>query len=58
MYGPLEGRMVPLSKCPLMIVLVSSCSAWDRGYIFVGSVVGAPGFRSIAWSHGRLGGNL
>jgi hypothetical protein len=35
-YGPLDGHIVPLFKCPLMNSRVSFCLAWEREYIFPG----------------------
>src|SRR5580693_2521741 len=35
----------------------STSSACDSGMSFPGSAAGAPGFSSMAWSHGRDGGN-
>jgi hypothetical protein len=50
-YGDLDIRIVPRSRCSLMIFLVSSCSSCVSGRSLPGRVAGAPGSSSIAWSH-------
>jgi hypothetical protein len=57
LYGLLDGLIVPLAVCSFTKDRSSTSSAWDRGMSFPGSVAGAPGFSSIAWSHGQDGGN-
>jgi hypothetical protein len=49
---------MPLAVCSFTKDRSSTSSAWDSGMSFPGSVAGMPGFSSIAWSHGRDGGNL
>jgi hypothetical protein len=48
---------VPLAVCSFTKDRSSTSSAWDSGMSFPGSAAGAPGFSSIAWSHGRDRGN-
>src|SRR5580693_7266172 len=43
--------------CSFTNLRSSCCSAWDSGMSLPGSAAGAPGLSSIAWSHGRDGGN-
>src|SRR5580693_4693062 len=43
--------------CSFTNLRSSSCSAWDSGMSLPGSAAGAFGLSSIAWSHGRDGGN-
>jgi len=57
-YGLLDGRMVPLSKCSLTNLRNSVSSGWDSGISLPGSDAGTPGLSSMAWSHSRVGGNL
>jgi hypothetical protein len=48
---------VPLAVCSFTKDRSSTSSAWDSGMSLPGSAAGAPGFNSIAWSHGWDGGN-
>ena len=50
--------MVPRSSCSFRNLLSSCCSDCDSRILRLMSVAGAPGFSSIAWSHGRGGGNF
>jgi hypothetical protein len=55
-YGLFDLWMVPYSKCSSKNFWSSSCSAVDSLIVLLMSVVGAPGFSLILWSHGLLGG--
>ena len=52
-----DGRIVLRARCSLTKLRVSSNSGCDRRMSLAGSVAGAPGLSSIAWSHMRDGGN-
>jgi hypothetical protein len=48
---------VPLAMCSFTKDQSSTSSAWDSGMSLPGSVAGAPGLSSMAWSHGWDRGN-
>jgi hypothetical protein len=53
----LKGRIVPRVRCSLTNFLSTPSSVWLSGISLPGSAAGAPGLRSIVWSHGLNGGN-
>ena len=48
---------MPLAMCSFTKDQSSTSLAWDSGMSLPGSAASAPGLSSIAWSHGRDGGN-
>src|SRR6202453_2283842 len=57
-YCDFDGRIYPLASCSSRNSLSALSSCCAMGYILQSTVSGVFGLSSIAWSHGRDGGNL
>jgi hypothetical protein len=57
-YGEIEGHMYPSASCSCRNLHNDLSSSCVIGYTLQGNASGAFGLKSIAWSHGLVGGNL
>jgi hypothetical protein len=57
LYGLFNSHIVPRLVWSATKLQSSCCLVWQRGMSFPGRDAGAPGLRSIIWSHILDGGN-